>query len=59
MTYMGEIGSKGAEIYRYLNFDQVPEYREVADQVKMGRKNPLSFWERDCNSSEHEQEEIT
>jgi aconitate hydratase 2/2-methylisocitrate dehydratase len=35
MTYMGEIGSKGAEIYRYLNFDQVPEYREVADQVKM------------------------
>jgi hypothetical protein len=22
-------------------------------------KNPLSFWERDCNSSEHEQEEIT
>ena len=35
MTYMGEIGSKGAEIYRYLNFDQVPEYRAVADQVKV------------------------
>ncbi|MER2529465.1 MAG: bifunctional aconitate hydratase 2/2-methylisocitrate dehydratase, partial [Candidatus Competibacter denitrificans] len=35
MKYMGEIGSKGAEIYRYLNFDQVPEYREVADQVKV------------------------
>jgi len=35
MKYMGEIGSKGSEIYRYLNFDQVPEYRDVADQVKM------------------------
>jgi len=35
MSYMGEIGSKGAEIYRYLNFDQVPEYREVADKVKL------------------------
>ena len=35
MKYMGEIGAKGAEIYRYLNFDQVAEYREVADQVKL------------------------
>jgi aconitate hydratase 2/2-methylisocitrate dehydratase len=35
MTHMGEIGAKGAEIYRYLNFDQVPEYREVADKVKL------------------------
>ncbi|MBE2295586.1 MAG: bifunctional aconitate hydratase 2/2-methylisocitrate dehydratase [Phycisphaerales bacterium] len=35
MSYMGEIGAKGAEIYRYLNFDQVPEYRKVADQVKL------------------------
>ncbi|HRF63492.1 MAG TPA: bifunctional aconitate hydratase 2/2-methylisocitrate dehydratase, partial [Candidatus Competibacter sp.] len=35
MSYMGEIGAKGAEIYRYLNFDQVPEYREVADKVKL------------------------
>ena len=35
MKYMGEIGTKGSEIYRYLNFDQVPEYRDVADQVKM------------------------
>src|SRR5512139_848267 len=35
MKYMGEIGTKGAEIYRYLNFDQVAEYREVADRVKL------------------------
>ena len=35
MSFMGEIGAKGAEIYRYLNFDQVPEYREVADKVKL------------------------
>jgi aconitate hydratase 2/2-methylisocitrate dehydratase len=35
MKYMGEIGAKGAEIYRYLNFDQVAEYREVADRVKL------------------------
>ncbi len=35
MSHMGEIGAKGAEIYRYLNFDQVPEYREVADKVKL------------------------
>ncbi|HSA47787.1 MAG TPA: bifunctional aconitate hydratase 2/2-methylisocitrate dehydratase, partial [Candidatus Competibacteraceae bacterium] len=35
MKYMGEIGAKGAEIYRYLNFNQVPEYQEVADTVKL------------------------
>ncbi|MCB1767100.1 MAG: aconitate hydratase B, partial [Candidatus Competibacteraceae bacterium] len=35
MKYMGEIGAKGAEIYRYLNFDQTPEYREVAEKVKL------------------------
>jgi aconitate hydratase 2/2-methylisocitrate dehydratase len=35
MKYMGEITAKGAEIYRYLNFDQTPEYREVAEKVKL------------------------
>ncbi len=35
MKYMGEIGTKGAEIYRYLNFDQTPEYRDVADKIKL------------------------
>jgi aconitate hydratase 2/2-methylisocitrate dehydratase len=34
MRYMGDITTKASEIYRYLNFDQVPEYREVADTVK-------------------------
>ena len=24
-----------AEIYRYLNFDKLPEYQEVADTVKI------------------------
>ncbi len=35
MKYMGEIGEKGAEIYRYLNFNQVAEYQQVADTVKL------------------------
>ncbi len=35
MKYMGEITTKGAEIYRYLNFNQVAEYQDVADQVKL------------------------
>jgi len=35
MKYMGEIGTKGAEIYRYLNFNQVAEYQQVADTVKL------------------------
>ncbi|MDQ5911382.1 MAG: aconitate hydratase 2 / 2-methylisocitrate dehydratase [Pseudomonadota bacterium] len=35
MKYMGEIGTKGAEIYRYLNFNQVPEYQQIADTVKL------------------------
>ena len=35
MKYMGEIGTKGAEIYRYLNFNQVEEYQQVADTVKL------------------------
>ncbi len=35
MAYMGEITTKGADIYRYLNFDQVAEYRDVADKVKL------------------------
>jgi aconitate hydratase 2/2-methylisocitrate dehydratase len=35
MKYMGEISTKGAEIYRYLNFNQVAEYQQVADTVKL------------------------
>ncbi len=35
MKYMGEITTKGAEIYRYLNFNQVEEYQQVADKVKL------------------------
>jgi len=34
--YMADIGvlnSKGAEIYRYMNFDQIQDYQEVADTV--------------------------
>ena len=29
----GVISDKGAEIYRYMNFDQSEEYREVAETV--------------------------
>ncbi|KQY52482.1 bifunctional aconitate hydratase 2/2-methylisocitrate dehydratase [Lysobacter sp. Root494] len=34
--YMADIGvlnNEGAEIYRYMNFDQIEEYREVAEKV--------------------------
>ncbi|PJK10925.1 bifunctional aconitate hydratase 2/2-methylisocitrate dehydratase [Lysobacteraceae bacterium NML120232] len=31
---MGVINDKGEEIYRYMNFDQIPEYQKVADSVK-------------------------
>jgi len=30
---MGTINTMAADIYRYLNFDQLPEYRQVADKV--------------------------
>ncbi|GAB3351259.1 bifunctional aconitate hydratase 2/2-methylisocitrate dehydratase [Lysobacter tyrosinilyticus] len=33
MADIGIINTKGAEIYRYMNFDQIEEYREVADKV--------------------------
>jgi aconitate hydratase 2/2-methylisocitrate dehydratase len=33
MTDIGVINSKGAEIYRYMNFDQIEEYRDVAEKV--------------------------
>ncbi|QSX77556.1 bifunctional aconitate hydratase 2/2-methylisocitrate dehydratase [Agrilutibacter solisilvae] len=33
MADVGVINSKGAEIYRYMNFDQIEEYRDVADTV--------------------------
>jgi len=33
MADIGIINEKGAEIYRYMNFDQIEEYREVAEAV--------------------------
>ncbi|MBJ6984644.1 bifunctional aconitate hydratase 2/2-methylisocitrate dehydratase [Luteimonas sp. MC1750] len=33
MEGVGVISDKGAEIYRYMNFDQIEEYREVAEAV--------------------------
>lgn len=33
MADIGVINSKGAEIYRYMNFDQIEEYRDVAEKV--------------------------
>lgn len=35
--YLADIGivnDNGEAIYRYMNFDQIPEYQEVADEVK-------------------------
>jgi len=31
---IGVVNENGEAIYRYMNFDQIPEYREVADGVK-------------------------
>jgi len=33
MADIGVINANGAEIYRYMNFDQIEEYKEVADTV--------------------------
>ena len=33
MEGVGVISDKGAEIYRYMNFDQIEEYREVAEEA--------------------------
>ncbi len=34
MADIGVINAKGAEIYRYMNFDQIEEYRDVAEKVE-------------------------
>ncbi|MBL8261524.1 MAG: bifunctional aconitate hydratase 2/2-methylisocitrate dehydratase [Xanthomonadaceae bacterium] len=33
MADIGVINEKGAEIYRYMNFDQIADYKDVADTV--------------------------
>ncbi|MCR6662287.1 MAG: bifunctional aconitate hydratase 2/2-methylisocitrate dehydratase [Luteimonas sp.] len=33
MADIGVINDKGAEIYRYMNFDQIQEYKDIADSV--------------------------
>ncbi len=35
MQYAGKIDSMSADIYRYMNFDQMAEYQKVADGVKI------------------------
>jgi aconitate hydratase 2/2-methylisocitrate dehydratase len=35
MTDMGVIGQSGDQIYQYLNFDQIDDYKEVADSVSI------------------------
>jgi aconitate hydratase 2/2-methylisocitrate dehydratase len=30
---MGVINADGSKIYKYMNFDQIAEYKEVADGV--------------------------
>jgi aconitate hydratase 2/2-methylisocitrate dehydratase len=29
------VNAKAGEIYRYMNFDQIPEFKEVADSVAL------------------------
>ena len=33
MADIGVINEQGAEIYRYMNFDQIQDYKDVADTV--------------------------
>ncbi len=33
MAHMGTINAMADDIYRYMNFDQLPEYRKIADEV--------------------------
>lgn len=33
MADVGVIAASGAEIYRYMNFDQIEEYQDVANTV--------------------------
>jgi aconitate hydratase 2/2-methylisocitrate dehydratase len=33
LQYMGQLDTMSADVYRYLNFDQIEEYRSVADTV--------------------------
>jgi aconitate hydratase 2/2-methylisocitrate dehydratase len=33
LTDMGVINKDGAKIYKYLNFDQIPEFTDVAEGV--------------------------
>ncbi|HEX9010406.1 MAG TPA: aconitase family protein, partial [Holophagaceae bacterium] len=35
MEQIGIVGKKAADIYRYMNFDQIPDFRELADTVKL------------------------
>ena len=35
MTYANEIDTMAADVYRYLNFDQIAEFRESAANAKI------------------------
>jgi aconitate hydratase 2/2-methylisocitrate dehydratase len=33
LAQVSVVNQKAADIYRYMNFDQIPEFKEVADTV--------------------------
>jgi aconitate hydratase 2/2-methylisocitrate dehydratase len=33
MALVGIVAAKSKDIYRYMNFDQIPDFREIADTV--------------------------
>jgi len=35
MANIGALDKNAADIYRYMNFDKIAEFREVADTVQM------------------------
>ncbi len=35
LEQIGIVGKKAADIYRYMNFDQIPDFKEIADTVQV------------------------
>ena len=35
MADMGVLNANGDQIYKYMNFDQIEDFKEVADTVQM------------------------
>jgi aconitate hydratase 2/2-methylisocitrate dehydratase len=44
MSYVKELDSMGDEVYRYLNFNEIAEFQQSADEAKVKFKDiPVSI----------------